>query len=264
MTGNRERSEKFLNRELPVFAFFLLLSFVFWYLNELSKELQGSINYPVRYINPPRDRIVTGDLPDKLEMDLRGPGYSILKVKLSGSRAPVVIDFSKVAPRRIPGQQPKYYLVTSGLISNVSKQLHADFDILAIHPDTLFFGYDRLVTKKMPVIPRLKVEAPEGRKVIIVADPDSITVTGPQHVLELLEGIPTRQRTFTRMNGNFKSKVPIECPEYLQTSQKRVTVEVTVTGKTNSSYGQGKNASPAASSGQGTNAVHAVSSGQGS
>jgi len=85
--NDKKRSKQFLKKELPVFAFFLLLSFIFWYLNELSKELQGTINYPVRYINPPKDRIVTGDLPDKLEMDLRGPGYSILKVKLSGSRA---------------------------------------------------------------------------------------------------------------------------------------------------------------------------------
>jgi len=107
MTEKRNQQERFLNRELPVFAFFLLLSFIFWYLNELSKELQGTINYPVRYINPPKDRIVTGELPDKLEMDLRGPGYSILKVKLSGSRAPVVIDFSKITPRRIPGTMPE-------------------------------------------------------------------------------------------------------------------------------------------------------------
>ncbi len=231
MNDKKERSERFLNRDLLVFAFFLLLSFIFWYLNELSKELQGSINYPVRYINPPKDRIVTGDLPDKLEMDLRGPGYSILKVKLSGSRAPVVIDFTKVAPRRIPGQLPRYFLVTSGLMSNFSKQLHADFDILAIHPDTLFFGYDKLVTRKMPVIPNLKVELAEGKKVIIVADPDSITVTGPQHVLDTLDGIPTKFRTFRRTNENFRSRIPIECPEYLQTAQKRVTVEVTVAGR---------------------------------
>ena len=239
MSGKREWAEKFLNREIPVFAFFLLLSFVFWYLNELSKELQGSINYPVRYINPPKDRIVTGDLPDKLEMDLRGPGYSILKVKLSGSRAPVVIDFSKVAPRRIPGQLPRYYLVTSGLMGNFSKQLHADFDILAIHPDTLFFGYDKLVTRKMPVIPNLRVEPALGKKVIIVADPDSIPVTGPQHVLDTLHGIPTKHRSFKRMNENFRSRIPIECPEYLQTSQKRVTVEVTVSGRP-ASYSGGK------------------------
>ncbi len=237
MKGRQERKEKFLNRELPVFAFFVLLSFVFWYLNELSKELQGSINYPVRYINPPKDRIVTGDLPEKLEMDLRGPGYSILKVKLSGSRAPVVIDFSKVAPRRIPGKLPRYYLVTSGLMGNFSKQLHADFDILAIHPDTLFFGYDKLVTRKMPVIPNLTMEPAQGKRVIIVADPDSITVTGPQHVLDTLDGIPTRSRTFRRTNENFRSRIPIECPEYLQTTQKRVTVEVTVTGRTASFSG---------------------------
>ena len=235
MNDKKERKARFLNRELLVFAIFLLLSFALWYLNELSKELQGSINYPVRYINPPKDRIVTGDLPDKLEMDLRGPGYSILKVKLSGSRAPVVIDFTKVSPRRIPGLLPRYYLVTSGLMSSFSKQLHADFDILAIHPDTLFFGYDKLVTRKMPVIPNMKVELAEGRRMIIVTDPDSITVTGPQHVLDTLDGIPTKYRIFRRMNENFRSRIPIECPEYLQTSQKRLNVEVTVIGRAVSS-----------------------------
>ncbi|MEZ5018727.1 MAG: hypothetical protein R2756_01135 [Bacteroidales bacterium] len=139
MTDKRERKERFLNKELPVFAFFLLLSFVFWYLNELSKELQGTINYPVRYINPPKDRIVTGDLPGKLEMDLRGPGYSILKVKLSGSRAPVVIDYSKVAPRRIPGQMPRYYLVTSGLIEMVPES--SCMQILTYLPSILIHSF---------------------------------------------------------------------------------------------------------------------------
>jgi len=230
MTDEQIRKRKFLNRELPVFAFFLLLSFVFWYLNELSKELKGTINYPVRYINPPKDRVVTGEIPDKLEMELRGPGYSILKVKLSGSRAPMVVDFSKLSPRRLPGAMPHYYLVTSGLISSFSKQMHADFEILSIHPDTLFFGYDRLVTRRMPVKPDLIVELAEGRKVIIVPDPDSVTVTGPAHILDTIDGIRTRHRNFKRMDENFKSRVPLVCPDYLQTTQKRVTVEVTITG----------------------------------
>lgn len=237
MTDEQKRKKQFLNRELPVFAFFLLLSFVFWYLNELSKDLKGTINYPVRYINPPKDRIVTGDLPDKLEMELRGPGYSILKVKLSGSRAPVVVDFSRLSPRRLPGNMPHYYLVTSGLINNFSKQLHADFEILSIHPDTLFFGYDRLVTRRMPVKPDLTVDLAEGRKVIIVPDPDSITVSGPAHILDTIRGIRTRHRSFKRMDENFRAKVPLVSPPYLQITQKRVTVEVTITGKPGSIFG---------------------------
>ncbi len=237
MTDEQKRKREFLNRELPVFAFFLLLSFVFWYLNELSKDLTGTINYPARYINPPRDRIVTGDLPDKLEMELRGPGYSILKVKLSGSRAPVVVDFSKLSPRRLPGEMPHYYLVTSGLINNFSKQMHADFEILSIRPDTLFFGYDRLVTRRMPVKPDISVELAVGRKVILVTEPDSITVTGPAHILDTTQAIHTRYRNFKRMDENFKVKVPLEYPDYLQTTQKRVTVEVTITGKPTSFFG---------------------------
>ncbi len=228
MTGKRERKERFLHKELPVFAFFLLLSFVLWYLNELSKELQGTINYPVRYINPPKDRIVTGDLPSKLEMDLRGPGYSILKVRLSGSRAPVVIDLSKVTPRRLMGTLPGYYLVTSGMISTFSKQLHADFDILAIHPDTLFFGYDRLVTKKIGVIPDLQVYVPEGKSLLITTEPDSITVTGPQHILDTLSAIMTKQRVYNRVNESLRIKVPLVSPANLQVPRRKVTVKVTL------------------------------------
>jgi hypothetical protein len=236
ITNQDKQKKRLLNKELPVFAFFLLLSFIFWYLNELSKDLQGTINYPVRYINPPKDRIITGDLPGKLEMSLRGPGYSILKMKISGSRAPVVIDFSRVTPRRLPGTQHSYFLVTSGMIQDFSKQLHADFDILAIRPDTLFFGYDRIVTRKMAVIPDIKVELSSGHKVVIVPDPDSVTVTGPAHILDTLKGIPTRHRTFKRMSENFKSKVPLACPDYLVTTQKRVLIEVTIIGKPSSFF----------------------------
>ncbi len=232
MKEKRDKQEKFLRKELPLFTLFLLLSFVFWYLNELGKDLHGTINYPVRYINPPKDRIITGDLPDKLQMELRGPGYSILKLKLSGSRAPVVVDFSKAAPRRIPGTQPRYYLVTSGLIGSFSKQLHADFDILAIHPDTLMFGYDRMVTRRVPVIPRLKVEPAVNKRVIITTIPDSITVTGPQHLLDTLAGIPTRARMINHRSESFRVRVPVAAPGYLQINQKRVTVEVTYAGRT--------------------------------
>jgi hypothetical protein len=231
-----KQGKRILNKELPVFAFFLLLSFIFWYLNELSKDLQGTINYPVRYINPPKDRIVTGDLPGRLEMNLRGPGYSILKMKLSGSRAPVVIDFSRVTPRRLPSSQHNYFLVTSGMIQDFSKQLHADFEILSIHPDTLLFGYDRIITRKMAVIPDIDVELSSGHRVIIVPDPDSVTVTGPAHIIDTLKGIPTRHRTFKRMSENFKSRVPLECPDYLETTQKRVLIEVTIVGRSSSFF----------------------------
>lgn len=125
---------------LAVFAFFLLLSFVFWYLNSLGKELEADINYPVRYIGLPKEMEFVDRLPEKLNIYLKGPGYSLFKLKYSGNRTPAIIDFSKISYRRVQGRiNSDYYLITSSLIHNFTTQLKTECKITSIKPDTLFF-----------------------------------------------------------------------------------------------------------------------------
>jgi hypothetical protein len=128
------------NKDLLVFAFFLLLSFIFWYLNSLRKEIEVDLRYPVKYTNTPRDRFLSGELPEKLILNLKGPGYSIVKLKISGNRAPLVIDFSKVTWKRVAdSKNPDYFIVSNGLVANFSRQLRSEFQIITVKPDTLFF-----------------------------------------------------------------------------------------------------------------------------
>lgn len=139
-----EKGLRFLKRDVVIFAFFLLLSFFFWYLNSLRKDVEVEMKYPVKYLNPPKDKVVSNDPPQKLLFYLKGPGYSIIKLKLSGSRAPVNIDFSKVVYKRVPDSQPpEYYIVSGNLINSFSKQLRADFQILSVKPDTLYITFDK-------------------------------------------------------------------------------------------------------------------------
>ena len=224
----RERGKENLNREVLIFVFFLFLSSMFWYLNELGKDVDTSIQYPVRYINPPKGRVITGNLPDRLTMQLQGPGYSVLKLKLSGSRAPVVVDFSKMTLRKMPGRQSSYYIVSSSLIEPFSKQLHAEFTISAIKPDTVFYGFDKLVKKRKPVIPDIKVEVPKAYKAIIVPDPDSVTVAGPKHLVDSIPGIKTKKRFFPSVSETFKASVQLMPPDNIQLERSRVDIEVTL------------------------------------
>jgi hypothetical protein len=137
------------NKDLLVFAFFLLLSFIFWYLNSLRKDIEVDLRYPVRYTNIPKDRTLSGEMPEKLTLNLKGPGYSIIKLKLSGNRAPLVIDFSKVTWKRVPeSKTPDYFIVSNGLITNFSRQLRSEFQIVSVKPDTLFFN----LQKKAPAV----------------------------------------------------------------------------------------------------------------
>ena len=147
-----------INRDVVVFAFFLFLSFVFWYLNSLGKEIEAGIRYPVKYINLPKERIIFEEPQVKLNLWLKGPGYSILKLKLSGNRTPVTIDISKVNYMRVPGSKAlNYYIVTSGLTKSLTVQLRSGCEITSIKPDTLFFTLDKVVTKSVPVTPDIKV-----------------------------------------------------------------------------------------------------------
>jgi hypothetical protein len=127
-----------VNRNILIFLFFLLLSFVFWYLNSLSKEIDTILRYPVSYANIPGGNAPEGILPSRLNLMFKGSGYSILRLKLSGNRHPVVIDFSEVNYKH--DQTSDYYIITAPLITSFNVQLMSGCRITSIKPDTIFFS----------------------------------------------------------------------------------------------------------------------------
>jgi hypothetical protein len=147
----REKGTSTFKKDIVVFAFFLVLSFIFWYLNSLRKDIEIDIRYPVRFINPPNNRVIANELPSKLTFYLKGPGYSILKLKISGNHFPAVIDFSKIIYRRIPNPGSlEYYIVSSGLILDFRKQLKSDLQIVSIKPDTIFVVFEKKTNSPSP------------------------------------------------------------------------------------------------------------------
>ena len=88
-TENPAKGVRVIKKDVVVFAFFLFLSFVFWYLNSLGKEMEAGIKYQVKYINLPKERVINEGQSPELNLYLKGPGYSILKLKLSGKKAPL-------------------------------------------------------------------------------------------------------------------------------------------------------------------------------
>ena len=135
-----KKGVRVIRKDIAVYAFFLLLSFVFWYLNSLGKEMEAGIKYQIKFTNLPRERAVNKEQPSELNLFLKGPGYSILKLKISGKKAPLIIDISKVNYRRAPGEKAlDYYIVTSGLSKSLNVQMRSGCEITSIKPDTLFF-----------------------------------------------------------------------------------------------------------------------------
>jgi len=222
---------KIIDRDFLVFVFFLLLSFCFWYLNGLSKELSVRIKYPVRYINPPKNRVLQGSLPPKLDFNIKGPGYSLIKLRLSGSRAPVLVDMSKLNFLiNTESRTYNYYVLTSTLRDDFHQQLRADFEILRIQPDTLSFRFDLIESKKVPVIVDVEVltDAEFFVKGKIETLPDSVIITGPRPVIDTVKVVYTKRRSFSGIRQSFSKNIQIAGSKDFSVSEKKVRMTVPV------------------------------------
>ncbi len=68
------------HHKLITFLFFVLVSTVFWFVRSLGQQYETNVTYPVRYTDFPENKVLIGDIPQKLELRVRASGFSILKM----------------------------------------------------------------------------------------------------------------------------------------------------------------------------------------
>lgn len=141
-SGKSARKSRGLTRgDIAVFAFFLCLSFVFWYLNSLGKDLETNIRYPLTYTNIPDGWSIRDGNTRKVNLSVNGPGYSILQMKMAGKHSPLPIDLSKVHYRQLQNSsRGDYFIISSSLVPGINSRLKSGCKVIAVKPDTLFLS----------------------------------------------------------------------------------------------------------------------------
>ncbi len=219
------------DRDTMIFFFFLILSFFFWFLNNLSKDVHTVVSYPVRYVNPPTDRVQKGELPGRLNLVVRGSGYSLLQLRMSGGRSPAIVDMTRTRHLMKPvGESDVSYLLTDDLSDIFSRQLRADFDIVTIEPDTLFFHFDEIMSAMVPVVPDIVITTDRHYRVrgAPMADPDSVMVTGPRNIVDTLSKIFTVTREMSGVNRTTDVTLQLAVDGSLSVNPRRVSVNIPV------------------------------------
>ena len=223
--------KKLFNRNVVVFTFFLLLSFIFWFINALSKNISGSVNFPVRYTNFPDDLALVNELPDKLRLEVQGPGYSVLKARISGNKTPLVIDVANSGLLdRGDDSELRFFIYSYNLRESFLKQIRSDFEINSVIPDSINFVFDKVIRKKVPVKPDIKVNPMRQFMVSgdIVADPDSVIISGPQAVIDTIKWVLTKYHEYNQVKENIIRHIDIESIRKVGISDKKVEITVPV------------------------------------
>ena len=152
--SHKNKKKRNIQRDVLIFFFILLGSFVFWFLNTLGKEYEASIDYHVNFINIPKTRVIDGDKDVSLDLRLKGSGSALMRLKLLGKRRLVDIDLSEVSYKSVPGKKGlDYFIVSSGLEKTLVKQIRTESRLVSVKPDTLFFTMLKSESSATPIAP---------------------------------------------------------------------------------------------------------------
>ncbi len=195
-----------INKMYYSFILFFLLSVVFWFMTKLSKEYDGTIKFPVIYNNLPDNKLLQENPLNFIEIHVKTSGFKLISAKVSPKK--LEIDASNIYYKSLTD----YYLLVSQQKLAIQKQMMTGIEINHFIRDSIAFNLGLLKVKKIPVNLFSDITFAEGYefKEGININPDSITIKGPESILDTIAYVSTTLFQKKLLNSSIKEIVNIQ------------------------------------------------------
>lgn len=224
---------KFLRQDRHVFIYLVCVGIatLFWFLNALSKNYTVDMDFPVRYTNMPKNRVLSNVPPSKFTLQVQAYGFTLLRQKMNVSFSPIYFDVNNFTNGMMENsKQPRYNIQTNQYLGKIAEQFSSDIRILAIKPDTLNFNFDQIIRRNVKVFPNveLDLERQYQQSGLIRTIPDSVEVSGPRALLDTLRFVPTRKQLFRTVSETIRRNVSLEEIEGVEIATRRVVLNIPI------------------------------------
>ncbi len=217
-------------RRFITFFFFLILSAAFWFIRSLGEEYETQLDYPVRYINFPEDKVLVGKVPYKLLLTVKAKGFSIFKNKLKFDLIPLRFNVSSFSLNSMGADT--FYIDTRTVKEVLSAELNG-MTILDIYPDTLFFKLTNILVKKVPVEPVLAMHSKFFQQQFMLngnieVSPDSVIISGPKPLVDSINYITTIALKYNNLSDTIEDQADLKEIHLITFSQPSVNILIPV------------------------------------
>ena len=182
--------------DMLVFAFFLAVSFGFWFMQKLDDTFEAEITFPVELVNVPKGMILTSSLQKDVVATVQDRGTNLLNfLRNENVEAPIQLDFAQYDNGFPTG---KVTIPMVDVQRAVQQQLLSSTQILRLNPSNIEVYYNRGVSKRLPVKFVGKVTTrTQNYLQDITYSTDSITVYAPTSVLDTMQYAYTLRQEIT-------------------------------------------------------------------
>ena len=212
-------------RKVKVFIIFLFCSTSAWFISNLSESYISNTTFELDFTNAGDDLMLVSSSQDKINVKLEAVGFQFLG--FSFKKKNVTIDLSAVVK---DGRQ--YYLPHQDYSAQIEKQLPNSMKLLNIEMDTLFFDFQEVISKEIPVKPQLTLTLAknyllDGKLDII---PPVVIVKGPKNEVDTIGSMKSAKLELIDLTSDFSEPLRILIPDGLRNTTFSET-SITVSGK---------------------------------
>lgn len=227
--GQRSRTPG--KRRVITFFICLFVSASFWLLMTLSKEYTVVERFPVQYSHIPSDKVISNNLPQDLDIEIKAKGFGLLAYKFRKHHETISLD---IRDAKLLGRKGVYYLIANDRIDKINLQLNKETRVLKVSPDTIFINFNKKVNKVVPVKSNLSLEFDKLFNLTdsVKLEPKYITISAEAELVDKIDFIETQTMILKDVGASTTVKLQLVKKEeykHIEFSQPFVKAIVNVT-----------------------------------
>ena len=222
-----QKVERKNKRSIFTFLIFLVISTAAWFLVKLSEDYVTQTTFRLQMEEVPADKWVSSD-EQSVKMSLNIDGFHTLRYKMIRDRF-VSIPLNEVSYRLENGNT--YSFSSQYVAEKVAEKLGINASDITMNDAKIYFSMDALKSKVVPIALQSNVTTARQYDIygIPMLDPSSVTIYGPQEVIDTIKTVKTEPLTMNNVSQTFSTIVPLDLLDgKLRSNVKEVKAEVQV------------------------------------
>ena len=198
-----------IDRNLPVFLIFLMLSTIFWFMQTIQESTEVTLSYRLTIQDLPRDVVFTGDMPSEIHVTYTSKGWNAFYHKFMRNEDPeLVINFKEVSQK-----SGKIIIDTNTLRRAILRKKPQGMTFKSTSPNKIETYYSNGQHKRVPVIFNGRITTTAGRyQCGTILLPDSVDIFAPKHIYGGINSVKTENVTFTDLEDTLHTKLALLVP----------------------------------------------------
>lgn len=190
-----------MRKKIYLFAAAIIFSLTLWGFISLSESYYTEVKLKLALVDFPEGYTTGSNIPDNILFKVKGQGWKLLSLNIGPE------DEFKLTVNGDSGK--KHFSIADNLVNN--RWILSDMEIIDINPDTIECEIEKIVTKKIPVIPQLDLNYKPGYGLAtdVLFSPDSIFVSGPATMMKKLRQISTNRVEMSSLDNKVQKIVTL-------------------------------------------------------